>query len=89
MKIFKYELDITDKQHRSMPLGARVLSVQMQHNKIMVWAVVDPDAVYVPRTFHMYGTGHDVPDDYEKYKYLATVQNASGDFVLHVFEEYR
>ena len=80
--IWKWTLQI--ETTIDMPHGAKVLSVQMQHGKPQLWALVDPGAKKYPRTFHVHGTGHDLPD--EPGQYVGTFQMNGGGLVFRVFE---
>ncbi len=82
MKIFKYPLRIDAQQELDLPVGARVLTVQLQDGKPCLWALVDEDAEVETITIEMIGTGHPV---YDPGKYLGTVQMEQGKLVLHVF----
>lgn len=86
-EIWKYELDITDRQDVSMPKGAKVLAVQMQREAVTLWAEVDPQAKREPRHFRIFGTGHPMPLQTMGYEdvYIGTVQERS--FVWHVYEQ--
>jgi hypothetical protein len=87
MKIFKYELltNFNGSQAIEMPQGAIVLTVQVQRNQPVLWAMVNPDAPKVRRRFWMFPTG----DDGEMLgkDYVGTVQLDRGDFVIHVFTD--
>ena len=48
MKIFKYELKVSDIQFVSMPKGAKLLKVQTQRATPCIWALVDPDKEKTP-----------------------------------------
>lgn len=78
-QVWKYDVESGSV---SMPLGAEILSVQMQRGVITLWALVDPTAPVVTRSFVVVGTGHDLPDG--NLMYRGTVQ--AGTFVWHVFE---
>lgn len=67
-----------------MPAGAKLLAVQEQHGEPQLWALVDPGADKHPRTFHVHGTGRDLPD--EPGQYVGTFQMRGGSMVFHVFE---
>lgn len=84
MKVFKYPLEVTDRQHITMPIGAEILSVQAQNGNLCLWAKVDPAAQSEVRTFHVSGTGHDLPNDAGKY--VGTAQMLGGALVWHVFD---
>lgn len=79
--IWKFPLALTDSQVILVPLGARILCVQVQNGQICLWAEVDSS-----RDLHMVaigiaGTGHDVP--FELLHYIGTVQ--TGPMVWHVY----
>lgn len=69
----------------NMPVGAQVLTVQMQHDKPRLWALVDPEAPRADRRFQVVGTGHKFNPKPSAH-YLGTFQMQSGAFVFHVFE---
>jgi hypothetical protein len=81
-RIFKYSLDLVEKQKIEMPTNAKILSVQDQRGTICIWAEVG-DYTETGRTFRIVGTGHQIPD--ESLNFIATVQQ--GDFVWHIYEQ--
>ena len=83
-KIYKYHLGLGHTA-LSMPEGAQVLTVQMQHGEACMWAKVDPSKPLEVRVFHVYGTGHEMPND-PLFIYVGTFQMANGAFVWHVFD---
>lgn len=87
MKIYKYILAIVDKQQLALPSGAQVLSVQVQHGELVLWALVNTSNRPKPRAFYIFGTGNPIPDDAigPFTKHLASVQ--MGSLVWHVFTE--
>jgi len=78
--IHKYQIHIADHQTVSMPTGATLLTVQMQHGQPCLWAEVDTSRPeeYVP--ISMCGTGHPIPAG----RYIGTVQ--LDGFVWHYFD---
>lgn len=78
-QVWKYDVESGSV---SMPVGAELLSVQMQRGVITLWALVDPAAPAVHRSFVVVGTGQDLPDG--DLVYRGTIQ--AGAFVWHVFE---
>jgi len=82
MVVYKYILDLTDRQVVSMPQGAVLLSVQNQHEDIVLWANVDPQAPMGGLEIVMCGTGHEAPN----MPHVGTVQLQGGDLVLHIFQ---
>lgn len=90
MTIHKYTLEVVPEQQVAVPTGARLLSVQAQHNHPRLWALVDtsgPDAPHETRLVHILGTGdsRDVPSD--RLVHLGTFQLHGGALVFHAFEE--
>lgn len=85
--IYKYEVIIKDIFTLDIPLGARVLSLQVQRGKPYMWIQVNSDVLVVEtRVFWVLGTGHPFPDEVSLY-FLGTFQIHSGNSVFHVFEQ--
>lgn len=83
--IYKYEVSARDGYVAvDIPANAEIVHVREQHHRTIVcfWALVDPNAVMVRRTFFVQGTGGQVPP-YSRY--LGTAM-PSPDVVLHLFE---
>jgi len=81
--IWKFEVDIVDEQTIAVPRGAQPLSVRMQGATPQLWALVDPDAEFVPLKLGIYGTGGPVPD--QPGTYLDTFYQLGGALVWHAF----
>lgn len=84
--IYKYELDVLDRQTIEMPALATILCIQEQGGKGQIWARVNPANELVPRVFETYGTGHELRGD--TCCYVGTYQVAEGRLVFHVFESH-
>lgn len=80
--IYKYKLDIRDRQLIEMPDGAEFLRVEMQGNDLCLWALVDPKEDLYHHEIGICGTGHPCP--YEVSNYIGTVFD--NEFVWHVFD---
>ena len=78
--VFKYELQGKDVILK-LPLGAKILNVQLQNDRPVLWALVNPENELVDRSICIVGTGWDVEDNME---YINTYME--GYFVWHVFE---
>ena len=78
--IYKYEL-ISQDVSMKLPLGAEILTVQIQDGRPMLWALVTPGNELVDRFISTVGTGWEVEDNM---KYICTYME--GYFVWHVFE---
>lgn len=83
-RIFKYELKIDDEQILVMPKMAEILTVQIQNNKLCLWAIVNPNLNDENYVIEIYGTGHPFPSiGMAKRKYISTVQ--LNGLVWHIF----
>lgn len=84
--IFKYELNLVDKQIVNLPDGAKIISAQNQRDKVCIWAMVDGKAIDKPRTMAIVGTGNPLPkiNPDQKFEHIDTVQVYG--LVWHVFE---
>lgn len=82
--VYKYELS-PGENVLVMPVGAEVLTVQLQRDRACLWAVVDTNETATEkRGFIIAGTGHQLPDD--PLRYISTIQLYGGSLVFHVFE---
>lgn len=83
--IHKY---ILDRGYRiSIPIGAELLSVQIQNNKLVAWALVDTDVEIMEyKTFRVVTTGLEISSNsLDDYEFFTTVQTHNG-LVFHVFK---
>mgnify|MGYP001592531188 CR=1 FL=1 len=85
MRVFKYQLEVTDRQTVIMPKAARILCVQAQNGRPCLWALVPDDMAPELRVIFTHGTGHTCSSDIGSY--VGTYQLQNGAFVGHVFEE--
>jgi hypothetical protein len=84
-RIWKFPLDVSDSISIEMPVGATILSVQMQNGQLCAWALVDESAPHETRRFRMYGTGHPVNmDDIRNFVCTFLIHNER--LVFHLFE---
>ena len=85
--VWKFPLDTDDHNVLVMPVGSVILSVQVQHGRIQLWALCDPNEKdQEERHFRLAGTGHPIKDNIKSF--IGTVQLLGGDFVVHLFEVY-
>lgn len=75
------------EQYIEMPVGAKILSGNMQFGVACLWALVDPQARREMRRFYVVNTGGSLPDDFKEKEFITTLILAEGTFVLHVFED--
>jgi len=77
--IYKYPLEITDRQSVWMPARAKLLTVQMQHGVLCLWAEVDTMNPDEEIAIAVYGTGNPCAGG----QYIGTAQD--GPLVWHVY----
>lgn len=83
MNIWKYDIaGVPGVTVLNMPRGARLLTAQLQHGKLQLWAMADPDAPNAQRTINVFGTGPTFATT--PGVFLATFQK--GPFAWHVFD---
>jgi hypothetical protein len=83
--IYKYELEPGGSTTISLPFNSRVLTVQEQRGKLVMWVLVDTSQGTGNRNFYTYPTGEPLLNCVEAMKWIATVQMSNG-LVYHVFE---
>lgn len=80
--IWKYPLAVTDNQEISLPVGANLLTIQLQNGRPCLWALVNTGAAQKRVRIQIRGTGHPADD---VGRYIATFQ--LGPLVFHCFAE--
>lgn len=89
-RIYKYPIQVTDKQTIKLPAEYQILCVQVQETIPCIWALIDPDNPEQEVFIETIGTGH--PILYEgrtRRSYIGTYQIQGGSLVFHVFETYK
>lgn len=83
VSIYKYPLEY-GRNIIEMPRTQEVLSIGVQGETIMVWALVEPDEKIEKVEILLAGTGQLLKEEMDCLVYLGTVQQ--GPFVWHGFE---
>jgi hypothetical protein len=83
MRIWKWEIE-ENHQELVMPIGAKILSVQIQGESVQLWALVDEKVKDITRTFEVYMTGQPLP--HNPGEYITTLQFNGGHVIGHLFE---
>ena len=84
--IYKYELETTDSQTIEIPSG-KIISVQMQKDKLCLWALVNPEMDKQKRLIEIYGTVNPIKEiEGTTLYHRGTYQLNDGELVFHVFE---
>lgn len=88
LTIWKFPLQIIDRQKVPMRQSADILSVQFQGSQLVLWAMVDEDAPTKSRFIEIFGTGHPMPQlvPQSERRFLGTAQDPKTGLVWHVFE---
>ena len=85
--VHKYPLELCDSQLIMMPVGAKILDIQEQGGVACIWALVNPEADIIGRTFETFGTGQPIiTEEGENKRYIGTYLKYSIATELHVFE---
>lgn len=82
--IWKFVLEHAEHQGISMSAGAKLLSIQCQREKAVLWVLRDPARPLVTRHIHIVSTGGEMGDS--TWVYIATVLVAGEDWVWHFFD---
>ena len=84
-RILKYKIEAIGEQSVEMPLGAEILTVQIQNGEPHIWAMVEDGFCPLKYRIRTFGTGHEIPSDFIG-KHIGTYQTTYGGFVFHVFQ---
>jgi hypothetical protein len=83
--IWKFELHLADSQVLRVPEAFDPLSVQLQGDALVLWAMVNDECPIVLKRIGLVGTGGDI-GSMRPGEYVGTVQlNDPPGIVLHVF----
>jgi hypothetical protein len=72
-----------------LPVGADILTIDVQHDQVFIWAVVTPGSPMEERHFNFYPTGLEIPSSENMGRYWKTVHLFNGRLVFHIFEKER
>ena len=86
--IWKYHIQIEDKFTMELPKDSLVLDIKIQDKKPTMWVLVEENADLEKRYFRMFGTGQKF-ETISGLSHIGTIQMFKGDFVWHVFEEFK
>lgn len=84
--IYKYDLPVTDKNTLQLPVGAEVLSLIEQNNKLVLYCLIP---IYeTEMEFYevlMFGTGDKITTDLSDYTFIGTVGIHLNSVIVHAF----
>lgn len=84
--IWKFDLEVADRQEIDMPAGSEILSVANVDAKLRLWAIVGPGEDMLKRVINIAGTGHPAIGVHDKANHIGTVIAMGGRLVWHVFD---
>lgn len=87
--IWKFELKVVDIQNIEMPKNAQILSVKMQNEIPVLYALVNTDNESEERLIEIFGTGHEVMHDTSVSQYIGTFKMRNDKLMFHVFEHIK
>lgn len=85
-QIWKFPLELREEQEIEMPENANIIHVAEQHNRICLWAEIDPKNIKLKRIFYVVGTGWNIPN-LSMVLYLGSVVMTPGAYVWHVYQK--
>jgi len=68
--IYKYRVPFMEQSKVVMHKGANIIRVDGLDGAIWLWAVVDTEQPLVERTFHLFKTGGQMPENIDEYNYI-------------------
>lgn len=68
--IYKYRVPFKEVAEVIMPQNSTILRVDGSDGAIWLWVIVDISLPLVTRTFHLFKTGGQMPDNILEYNYL-------------------
>lgn len=68
--IYKYRVPFMEQAKVTMHKGANIIRVDGLDGAIWLWAVVDTEQPLVERTFHLFKTGGQMPENIDEYNYI-------------------
>lgn len=80
--IYKYPIKITDEQIINMPIGANIISIQMQNKIATIWAIVSTKEILTSVKIRVFGTGEEIPVG-SVLRHVGSVQDRG--YVWHIF----
>jgi len=88
MEIWKFPLEIRNRQTIEIPGNPTFLSLQIQRGIPTLWAAVKPENPTVQIGIHCFSTGHSTEDSLAPKRFLGTVQTEGGGLVWHYFSDW-
>ncbi len=84
--IYKYEIELNNVITVKMPIGAEILTVQIQNEIPCIWAKVDTEEKVRNYNFAIFATGSPIGMEGYKLTYINTFQLNNGALIFHLFQ---
>lgn len=82
-QVWKFPLNVAGSTFK-VPVEHKFLHFNMQHGTPCVWVEVSGETdAHVERTVGIFGTGHDIPPEFDQY--LGTIFIDGGTLVFHAY----
>ncbi len=89
MRIFKYPIDVVESQIIEIPNLVQVVSVAVQYNQLVLYAIVDDKSTNLKEvSVRIIGTGHDCDPIPPGWTFRGTHLQGEGSLVWHVWTKY-
>jgi hypothetical protein len=86
--IYKYRLPFMEVCKVIMPHNSEIIRIDGLDGALWIWAIVDTEEELVERTFHLFKTGGEMPDDIGEYDYLGCgAIFVQMELMMYVFEK--
>lgn len=84
--IHKYKIEIVTEQVIELPWFHRILCIKLQNGTPYIWVEVDDDTHKTKVKFHLFGTGHVMPDT-SSMNYIGTILLDEDRLVYHLYRQ--
>lgn len=86
--IYKYRIPFMETSKVVLHKDAKVLRIDGFDGALWLWAIVDTEQPLVERTFYLYKTGGQMPDDIDTYNYLGCgAIFIQMELMMYIFEK--
>ena len=86
--IYKYRLPFMETSRVVLPKWSKILRIDGFDGAIWMWAIVDTEQPLVERTFYLFKTGGQMPDNIHEYQYLGCgAIFVQMELMMYVFEK--
>lgn len=88
--IYKYDIPKGGYFELELPVGAKILTTQVQYEIPRIWVLGDTEEKFEVRYFKLIATGRNYKIDPNKIKqYIGTFQMEEGALIFHLFEVHK